>query len=68
MKADSPLRAERDGQVLRLGEHAVAVAYDPDGEVWFVQASSVPGLEAEAGTLEELAAMLPAAIRETTLP
>jgi len=64
----SPLLRERDEQVLRIAEESVVVAYDPDGESWHVRTSSVPGLRAEADTLEELAEMLPHLIRQASMP
>lgn len=64
----SPLRAEQGEHVLRIGEHGVIVAYDPDGESWFVRTSSVPGLRAEAGTLDELIEELPHLIRQAETP
>lgn len=64
----SPLRTERHEQVLRFGEHAVVVAYDPDGEGWYVRTSSMPGLRAEAATLEDLLDELPELIRQAQTP
>lgn len=64
----SPLRAERDEQILRIAQESVVVAYDPDGESWYVRTSSVPGLRAEADTLEELTDLLPHLIRQANLP
>jgi hypothetical protein len=64
----SPLRAEQDEQVVVLGDHRVVVAFDPDGERWFVRSASVPGLRAEADTFEDLVDELPALIRVATLP
>ncbi|MDB5591377.1 DUF1902 domain-containing protein [Enterovirga sp.] len=68
MSGESPLRAARDGAVVRIGEHSVALAYDPDGEVWFVQASSVPGLTGSAESFDELLDDLPGLIRQIALP
>jgi hypothetical protein len=65
---DTPLRAERDGEVFEIAGHKVALGYDPDGEIWFVRTSSVPGLTATASTREELLDELPFLIRETMLP
>lgn len=64
----SPLRAEREEAVVRIGQHSVVVAYDPDGESWFVRTSSVPGLRAEAETREELLDELPHLIRQAETP
>lgn len=66
--ADSPLRAERDGEIVEIDGEKVALGYDPDGEMWFVRASSVPGLEAGATTREELLDALPLLIRQAVLP
>ena len=68
MRDPSPLRAERGGEVVQVGEHQVAIAFDPDGETWLVTASSVPGLAGEATTREELLDALPHLIGEATLP
>ena len=35
-------------------EYAVTVSHDEKNGVWFVQASDVPGLHAEASTLDDL--------------
>jgi hypothetical protein len=67
-RQDSPLRAERDGEVLDLAGAQVVIGYDPDGETWFVRTSSVPGLAATAGTREELLDELPLLIRQAMLP
>lgn len=64
----SPLRAERDEEIVRIGEHRVVVAYDPDGESWFVRTASLPGLRAEAATREELLDELPHLIRQAGMP
>ncbi|TDR93625.1 DUF1902 domain-containing protein [Enterovirga rhinocerotis] len=68
MSHKSPLRAERGEEIIRIGDHAVVAAYDPDGEVWFVRTSSVPGLRAEAPTLDDLVDELPHLIRQAELP
>lgn len=65
---DTPLRAERDGEVVTVGSERVAIGYDPDGETWFVSASSVPGLAATADTRDELLDELPSLIRQARLP
>jgi hypothetical protein len=41
---------------------AVRVAYDSEAQVWYVEGSSLFGLNAEAPTLEALRAKLPAVI------
>jgi hypothetical protein len=66
--ADTPLRAERDGDVIEIAGAKVALAYDPDGDVWFVRTSSVPGLAAAADTRDALLDELPFLIRQATLP
>jgi hypothetical protein len=66
--ADSPLRAERDSDIVEIAGAQVLLGYDPDGEVWFVRASSVPGLMATADTHTELLDELPALIRQAMLP
>ena len=65
---DSPLRAERDGEVVRIDGEQVAIAYDPDGEFWFARASSVPGLSATSESREELLDALPFLIRQARMP
>ena len=67
-RTDSPLRAERDGEIVEIAGEKVALGYDPDGEVWFVRASSVPGIMATADTREELLDELPFLIRQAKLP
>ena len=64
----SPLRADRGEEVVAIGDARVAIAYDPDGETWYVRTSSVPGLVAEAGSREELLEDLPRLIGGTRLP
>ena len=45
------------------GRHIIVKAsYDDGANVWFVESSDLPGLSAEAGTLEALAERLPAII------
>ena len=68
MSHDSPLRAGRGEEVVRIGEASVVVAYDPDGEAWFVRTSSVSGLSAQADTYDELMEALPLLIRQAELP
>lgn len=68
MSHDSPLRTERGEEVVRIGEASVVVAYDPDGETWFVRTSSVAGLSAQADTYDELVQALPLLIRQAELP
>ena len=65
---ESPLRADHDGGLVEIAGETVALGYDPDGEVWFVRTSSVPGLSASADTREELLDELPFLIRQAMLP
>jgi predicted RNase H-like HicB family nuclease len=37
----------------------VVASYDPEAAVWYVESSNVPGLSAEAATVEQLAEKLP---------
>lgn len=67
-RQDTPLRAERGEDVVEIAGQQVAIAYDPDGEAWFVQASSVPGLAATAPTRDDLLDELPILIRQALLP
>lgn len=64
----NPIRADRDGAVVAVGDEQVALAYDPDAEVWYVRASSVPGLAAQSADREELLAELPLLVRTARLP
>lgn len=68
MRSGSPLRAERDEHVVPVDGHSVALAYDPDGAVWYVQASSVPGLVGQASDLDDLVDDLPRLIRAALVP
>lgn len=65
---ETALRAERDGEVVTVADERVAIGYDPDGEIWFVGASSVPGLRASADTRDELLGELPFLIRQARVP
>lgn len=47
------------GQVI-----VVKAARDDEARVWFVESSDVPGLNAEAETLEALIEMLPALVQD----
>jgi predicted RNase H-like HicB family nuclease len=40
----------------------VTAAWDPKAQVWYVSASTVPGLHLEGATMEELYDQLPGAI------
>ncbi|BCP52904.1 hypothetical protein K32_15210 [Kaistia sp. 32K] len=42
----------------------VKAALDPDAGVWFVEASDVPGLNAESNTLEALIEQLPGLVAD----
>jgi hypothetical protein len=68
VRSDNPLRDDREEHVVPVGDHRVAIAYDPDGESWYVRTSSVPGLVAEADTADALIAELPGLIAALTLP
>ena len=68
MTGESPLVQDRDAGLVRVGEHRVEIAYDPDGEIWYVRASSVPGLTGQAASEDELRAMLPLLVRQAELP
>ena len=46
----------------------VKAAHDPEAGVWFVEQSDLFGLNAEAGTLEELVDKLPAVIADLLEP
>ena len=40
----------------------VKAAYDPEARVWFVESSDLPGVNAEASSVEELRDKLPAVV------
>ena len=42
----------------------VNVAYDPESDVWYVEASSLAGLNVEAKTVDELIDKLPEAVTD----
>jgi hypothetical protein len=42
----------------------VRAKFDPDVEVWFVESSDLPGVNAEAPTLEGLVKKLPAVVQD----
>ena len=42
----------------------VEAAHDPEAGVWFVESSNLPGLNAEADTVDALARLLPALIMD----
>lgn len=42
----------------------IKAARDDDAQVWFVESSDVPGLNAEAGTLEALIDLLPSVVQD----
>ncbi len=42
----------------------IEAAHDPEADVWFVESSNLPGLNAEAGTVDELARLLPGLIMD----
>jgi predicted RNase H-like HicB family nuclease len=42
----------------------VKAAYDPEAKVWFVEHCDVPGVNAEAATIEELVEKLPPVIAD----
>ena len=59
---------DRPTQTLVVAGQPVVIAWDEEARVWFVEASAVPGLAAEAATEEELAAELEVLVRTLTLP
>ena len=42
----------------------VRAKFDPDADVWFVESSDMPGLNAEAPSLEALVKKLPALVQD----
>jgi predicted RNase H-like HicB family nuclease len=46
------------GRHIRRMQFTVTVSHDEAERVWFVQSSDVPGLNAEASTLDELVAVI----------
>jgi hypothetical protein len=59
---------DEETRIVRIGEHTVVIAHDPNAGIWYVQSSSVPGLHAEAPTAEELIDELPLLVRHLSLP
>jgi hypothetical protein len=49
-----------------LAGHLIVVraAFDADAGVWFVESSDIPGLNAEAPSIEALVALLPAMVAD----
>jgi hypothetical protein len=47
-----------------IGTPVVRVEWHVDAEVWYVAASNLPGLNAEAATVSELARKLPALVHD----
>jgi Domain of unknown function (DUF1902) len=45
-------------------EITVKVAWDPEARVWYIDESSLPGLDLEAETIDELRDKLPGAIED----
>jgi predicted RNase H-like HicB family nuclease len=45
-------------------EITVKVAWDPDARVWYIDENSLPGLNLEAETIDELRDKLPGAIED----
>ncbi len=59
---------EHPSRVHVIAGRPVAVAFDPEAGVWYVEASAVPGLAAEAASEEELVAVLEVLVRTLSLP
>ncbi len=57
---DSGSTANQMGRM--TGTLVVKLAFDSEAQVWFVEASDVPGLNLEAASLDDLRAALPGAI------
>lgn len=49
---------------MEIPQIVVKLAYDDEAAVWFVQESNLPGLAAEASTLDELVSRIPGLIMD----
>ncbi len=59
------------GMSIEQSHLTITVAYDPENSIWFVRESDLPGLCAEAGSLDalnEIIADLAPDLLETNLP
>lgn len=68
MGNDNPLRRERDAVLVALGDHRIELAYDPDGDLWYVRSSNVPGLVATAASEQDLRDDLPFLVSQVSMP
>ncbi len=57
-----------ESQLIEVAGQKVVVAYDPEGGVWYVHSSTVPGLTGEAARLSELIEELEVTVRTLSLP
>ena len=57
-----------EAQIIEVAGQKVVVAYDPEGGVWYVHSSTVPGLTGEAASLSELVEELEVTVRTLSLP
>ncbi|HEX2552229.1 MAG TPA: DUF1902 domain-containing protein [Microvirga sp.] len=55
-------------QVVEIAGQTVAIAYDPEAGVWYVQGSTVPGLTGEAASASDLIEELEVTVRTLSLP
>ncbi len=57
-----------EGQIIEIAGQKVVIAYDPEGGVWYVHSSTVPGLTGEAASISELIEELEVTVRMLSLP
>ncbi len=55
-------------RIVEIAGQRVAIAYDAEAGVWYVQGSTVPGLAGEAASAADLIAELEVAVRTLSLP
>ncbi len=55
-------------QVIEIPGQRVAIAYDAEAGVWYVQGSTVPGLAGEAASTADLIEELEVTVRTLNLP
>jgi hypothetical protein len=63
-KATAAAVRRRRSAAPRPSSVIVRAAYDDDAGVWFIESSSLPGLRAEADSLEALRARLPGLVED----
>ncbi len=57
-----------EAHIVEIAGQRVAIAYDPEAGVWYVQGSTVPGLAGEAASASDLIEELEVTVRALSLP